>query len=497
MARNAKSDPARREMDLRLEILNSLLTTPHRKLEDVASVHKDMAELDPLFYGHLAVWYQSEGAVRDHKEVFVANLLVSDLPEHREAGCVLLQKLPPYQVARAVGCMKQHCGRVPRSARTAVVEYLRERESAPAKFDRAALRARKAMKSLYAGLHIRPSARADLVLFKNKPPEGSLAAVVKALAKADTPLSQAETIVKFKIPYPVAVGALKTLTPTVLVALLGAMSPAETINNLKSLKARGAFAHPEVKALIEAKLAQARTDQRVSAYKAKVAAGAADLDQSTVAALDGVTETQVKARGRIARPTALLVDKSGSMDCAIEVGKQLAAMICAVADERPVVYAFDTMPYEVVAPGSDLAAWELAFQHIRAAGGTSLGAPLAAMRKKGQRVEQIILVTDEGENSAPYFVDAYREYAAALAVDPNVIIVKVGQACTYTETALQRASVPYDTFAFSGDYYSLPNLIPLLARPSRLDLLLDIMATPLPVREQRASRRATAPVACS
>ena len=482
MVRNA-------ETDLRLEILNSLLTTPHRKLEDVAGVHNDMRELDPLFYGHLAVWYQREGTVRDHKEVFVANLLVSDLPEHREAGFVLLQTLPPYQVARAVDCMKRCCKRVPRSARTAVVEYLRYREEVPARFDRAALRARKALKGLYAGLHIRPNARADLILFKNQPPEGSLAAMVKTLAKAETPLQQAELIVKHKIPYPVAVGALRSMTPTVMVALIDAMSPAETINNLKSLKARGAFEHPEVKALIDSKLEQAKTDHRVSAFKAKVAAEAADVDADTAAALGRVTDTQIKAKGRIARPTALLVDKSGSMDSAIEVGKQLAAMICGVADQPPVVYAFDTMPYEVTASGGDLAAWEQAFKHIRAAGGTSVGAPLAAMQKAGQRVEQVIVVTDEGENSAPYFTAAYQEYARALMVDPNVIIVKVGAASNYTETALSRANVAFDTFEFKGDYYSLPNLIPMLARPSRLDLLLDIMATKLPVRKRQAETR--------
>jgi hypothetical protein len=476
------------ENDLRLEILNSLLTTPHRKLDEVAEIHRDMRELDPLFYGHLAVWYQREGTVRDHQEVFVANLLLSELPEHREAGFVLLQELPPYQVARAVDCLKRCYARVPRSARTAVVEYLRHREQVPARFDRSALRARKALKSLYAGLHIRPSDRADAILFKNRPPEGSLAAVVKMLARAETPLRQAELIVLHKIPYPVAVGALRTLTPTALVALLQAMTPAETINNLKSLRARGAFEHAEVKALIESKLAQAQADGRVSAYKAKVASRAVELDDGIVQALDRVTETQLKAKGRIARPTALLVDKSGSMDCAIEVGKQLAAMICGVAADPPTVYAFDTMPYEIVASGTTLHAWEQAFKHIRAGGGTSLGAPLVAMRARGQRVEQIVLVTDEGENCSPHFLESYREYSRALAVEPNVVIVKVGQACDYTEKTLARASVPFDTFVFNGDYYSLPNLIPMLARPSRLELLLDIMATPLPVRKRAAAR---------
>ena len=52
------------------------------------------------------MWYQDNGEVRDHHEVFIAHLLTSDLSEHREAGFVLLQKLPPYQVARVVSFMK-------------------------------------------------------------------------------------------------------------------------------------------------------------------------------------------------------------------------------------------------------------------------------------------------------------------------------------------------------------------------------------------------------
>ena len=61
--------------------------------------YREMLTRDPLFYGRLATWYQANGAVRDHKEVFIAHLLVSDLPEHREAGFVLLQDLPPYVTA--------------------------------------------------------------------------------------------------------------------------------------------------------------------------------------------------------------------------------------------------------------------------------------------------------------------------------------------------------------------------------------------------------------
>lgn len=473
------------ERDLRLEMLNSLLTTPHRQLEKVAEIHKLIVEIDPLFYGHLAVWYQRNGDVRDHKEVFVGNLLTSAVVEHRDAGFMMLQEFPPYEVARIVDFMKQQQNKMPRSARTAVTRYLRSREKNPQFFDRAAMRGRKAMKHLYATLHIKPSTRADAVLFKEKPPEDSLAFVLKQLAKAETPAQQAALIVEHNLPYTVAVGAVKQLTPVVLVALINSMSPQEVINNLKSLQARGAMDNPDVKALIDQKLEEAAKSDRVSAFKARVAGDVALLDEKTAAKLENITNEQVKKRGKIAKSTALLIDKSGSMENAIEVGKRLAALISGISNADLFVYAFDTMPYPVMANGQELSDWEKAFKLINAGGGTSCGCALEAMRVKKQVVEQIILVTDEGENAAPYFADAYTSYCRDLAVMPNVVIVRVGSVTNWVETQLKKKQVPVETFTFAGDYYSLPNLVPLLSRPSRLELLMEIMETALPVRDDK------------
>lgn len=473
------------ERDLRLEMLNSLLTTPHRKLEQVADLHKLIIELDPIFYGHLAVWYQRHGDVRDHKEVFVGNLLTSDLPEHRGAGFMMLQEFPPYQVARVVDFMKRQRDKMPRSARTAVQRYLKARESNPALFDRAALRGRQAMKHLYASLHIKPNERANAVLFQNEPPVGSLADVLKQLAKTDSAAEQARLIVEFKLPYTIAIGAIRQLTPTVLVALLNSMTPQEVINNLKSLKARGAMDHSEVKALIDAKLDEAAKGTRIVAYKAQVAADAVGLDDETVARLEKVTNEQVKRKGTITCATALLVDKSGSMEHAIELGKRLAALISGITQADLFVYAFDTLPYAVTAQGKELTDWERAFQHLNAGGGTSIGCALETMRKKKQVVDQIIIVTDEGENAAPYFAEVYKAYCRELAVMPNVVIVRVGSFYNWLEGQLKQQKAPVETFTFAGDYYSLPNLVPLLTRPSRLDLLMEILDTSLPVRSDR------------
>src|SRR5205807_5670146 len=91
-----------REQDLRLELLNTLLTTPHRQLEQIWPVHKQMVERDPRFYVRLGAWYSDHGDVRDHKEMFIITLALSDFAGHRDVGLALLRRLPPYQVARVV-----------------------------------------------------------------------------------------------------------------------------------------------------------------------------------------------------------------------------------------------------------------------------------------------------------------------------------------------------------------------------------------------------------
>src|ERR1700761_7824372 len=90
------------EQDIRLQILNTLLTCPHRDLAQIAGVHAEMLDRDPRFYVRLAAWYNQTGAVRDHKELFAATLIRSDCEGHRDAGLAMLRELPPYQVARVV-----------------------------------------------------------------------------------------------------------------------------------------------------------------------------------------------------------------------------------------------------------------------------------------------------------------------------------------------------------------------------------------------------------
>ncbi|HEV3079978.1 MAG TPA: hypothetical protein VGY66_09370, partial [Gemmataceae bacterium] len=371
----------------------------------------------------------------------------------------------------------------PRALKTEIVRYLREREADPEWFDSSVLIARKAIKRLYALLHVKPDERAQKILFEEDPPADSRLHALRVLAKASTPAAQARAIMEHRIPYRVAATVVQQMTPTVLLALIERMSSQELINNLASLQRRGALNNPDLKALIEHKLEEARTGTRVSAFKAEEALKAAKLSEDVRRKLEQVADTQVKAKGRIARPTALFIDKSGSMELAIELGKRIGALISAICEKELYVYAFDTMAYPIERAGNDLAAWEKSLKGITAGGGTSCGVALEAMTRKQQYVEQLILVSDEEENTAPFFVQSLNKYREAVKADPNVCFVRTPGARTNLEEQCRRHAVAFDAFQFTGDYYALPNLVPLLSRPSKLELLMEIMDYPLPTRK--------------
>jgi hypothetical protein len=511
-----------REQDLRLEILNSLLTTPHRQLAQIWPIHQEMVAKDPRFYVRLGAWYADHGDVRDHKEMFVITLVLSDFEGHRDVGLAMLRALPPYEVVRVLDFIhgrkktkkvraegkkpgrsetevktsepKEPAQTVvedfglfrnpPRALKTEITRYLREREADSEWFDGSVLVARKAIKRLYALLHVKPGERAQQILFDENSPADSRLAALKILANAKTPADQARAIIEHRIPYRVAATVVHQMTPTILLALIDVMSPQELINNLAALKRRGAMDSPDLKSLIEKKLEAAKTGARVSAFKAEEAMKAVDLSADVRKKLEEVADTQVKAKGRIARPTALFIDKSGSMELAIELGKRLGALISAICEKDLFVYAFDTVAYPIERAGENLASWEKALKGITAGGGTSCGVPLEFMTRKRQYVEQIIVVTDEGENTPPLFVDAFKKYREALQADASVCFVRTPGASTQLEDQCRKAGIACDAFQFTGDYYALPNLVPMLSRPSKLELLLEIMDYPLPQRKQ-------------
>jgi hypothetical protein len=473
------------ETDPRLAFLDSLLCSPHGRLAEYGAVHAHTLASDRDFYGHLAAWYHEHGVVEDQRQLFCAHLAVSPEQEHREAAFVMLQRLRTYQVARVLRYMKESLGTLPRRTRSAVRWWLSRRERDPAWFDEVALRDRRNLKYLYATLRIAPSERAGKILFEKDPPPDSRLAAVKRLARETDTAVVAEGIVRDRIFASTAVGLLKRLDAPTLAALVTVMSPQQVMNALRSLERRGALAHPDLKLLIQDKLQHAAAAPSLQAARSLTAAGAIE-DEATKQQLASVAADRLRRLGTISRPTAIFVDKSGSMERALELGAHVSALACTIAEQPPCVYAFDAFARAVRPKGQErhLAAWAEAFCRLSADGQTSIGSPFAALTYGGQKVEQVVVVTDGEENSAPFFVPALREYEQAMRTKVSVVVVLINGRRGYNalERSLSENGVEATTWVFDGDLYSLPNLVPFLVTPRRAVLCAQILETPLPTR---------------
>jgi hypothetical protein len=505
------------EQDIRVKILNSFMTCPHRDTDELQKIHAEIREKDPVFYAHLAVWYKN-GDLRDHNEVFTAMLVTDPYLENRETGIALFQQQAPFMKAKILGFIKgkeivlrEKTGKqvkrgkkmvdeiknskkkvgliknIPNILRTEIKKYIRWLETNNDRFDSIALTNFNDLKTFYAGkgLQIKPCPRAQQILFDEIFPEDSKLSIFKQIREADTPEKAAHLIVEHKIPYTIALGLRDKITPSILIALINNMTAQEIITNIASLQEKGVMDNPETKKLITEKLEVAKTAKNVTALKSKRAKETGRIkDETVLKQLDEIADKQIKKSGTIKVPTGLLVDRSGSMEAAIKAGKQIASTICGSMEANLFGVAFDTMAQAIKASENTLTAWEKAFAPIRAGGGTSIGCALEFMIRYNLYAEQLIIVTDEDENESPKFADVFPRYIEKMKITPAIIIVRVGRATTTLSEHLKRKGISFDVYELQGkDYYGLPGLIPLLSRKSKLDLVYEIMDFPLPIRK--------------
>lgn len=458
-------------------LLDAFLLPGHGRLEELGKLHQRALETDPLFYGPLSRWYAEHGNMRDHHELFVAHLMAAPDPALRAHATVQMQPMRAYQVQRIVRYTREVLHYQTRALKSAVRFWLQRREADPGWFDECVMRDRRSMKGLYASLHLSPGPRARTILFDERPPADSRVAVARRLVVA-TPAQQAALIREHHIHFTTAIGAVRTLTPEVLGSLIDVMTPQQLINHLAFLQRRGALNHPQFRQAIRRKVEHGVRESRVQDMKALVALSKVEADPELAEALLGMAQERLRRRGRITAPTALFIDKSGSMHECILIGKLLAALCSTVAEGPLHVEAFDGASFPVRAATDRLADWERAFRPIRADGCTSVGAPLARLRD--QRVEQIVLVSDGEENTRPFLAEELRRYEERHGLRVRILFLKVGQnPRTSVERDLEAMRADFTVLPFRGDYYNLPEIVPRLCAGASRDLIEEVLACSL------------------
>lgn len=385
-----------------------------------------------------------------------------------------------------------------RVLRSGIEQYLRFREENETMMEGAILRARDALRYLYAKAHLVPggsdSSWINRCVFHNEAPEGSRIEAMKNLIASNDPTEQAEIIMAAKLPYPVVRSLVKTITPSVLVALIDSMSPQELLANLASIKREGAFESSEIKELVQNKIKDVRKAKKgkVDALKGETATEAvADLDAETRALVSEATDAQMKKHGQIGATTALLIDKSMSMQGAIELGKKVAAAIAqAGGDKFKACYLFGTDARRVQWTEADgditsYSAWAEKLKMQLAGGATKMGLCLRAMMRANIDVEQIVLITDQGDNGTPRFTALLPEYEEQFGHMPTIVIIWMGQyRSDQVERGAKHKGAEVDVVDVTNiDRVSIPNLIQLLSRKSLFDLVQEILELPLPTKK--------------
>jgi len=283
------------------------------------------------------------------------------------------------------------------------------------------------------------------------------------------------------------------MTPSILVSLIDAMTPQELLGNLATIKRDGAFDNPEIKELVQSKLEFSKKARKgkMDALKGETTLEAVNLDEETKQIVQDITDAQIKQHGSIGAKTALLIDKSTSMRDAIELGKKIGASIAqAGGDKFKACYLFGTDPVLIQWTEADgdmtsYTAWAKKLRMQVAGGRTDIGKCLRAMMRSNISVEQIVLITDEGENGSPTFSTLLHDYKKQFGHMPSIVIVRLGQyAQDKVERGCKHSGAEVDVVHVSDiDKVSIPNLIQLLSRKSLFDLVQEIMETPLPTRK--------------
>ena len=308
-----------------------------------------------------------------------------------------------------------------------------------------------------------------------------------------------ERIVAERLSYKDAVGRLPAdvgLTPAIMVALLPSLSDRDLRILSPTLESLGLLADAEIRRRWERALTTA-TDLR----SLNVAANLRDLQ------LRQTLETAAEAAVHAAVSDAVadddvhvmfLVDKSGSMEGAIEKSKEaLVRILAGFPDERLYVAAFDTIGRVIRLKAANRAGVTHALNSISAGGGTTHGAALRALHQAGIRLPAtatliVIVVGDEAGETGRAFAQAFRDYGygpAALALVVNVDRpswrgstvrdAAVELAVPYSEVAVEQFEDPYQVTRVLKTLLDAPVRMGAAPRSGWLD---KVLATPLLVK---------------
>lgn len=285
-----------------------------------------------------------------------------------------------------------------------------------------------------------------------------------------------EAIALQKLSYKEVVGRLPKdvgLTPAIMVALLPSLSDRDLRMLTPTLEELGLMTEPAIRRRWEKAIAEA-TDQRALNIAKNV--HSKELRNKLEEASDNA------AKKAIAEATAdqpidviFLIDKSGSMEGAIDKSKEaLSRILAGFPLDRMHIASFDTVGTRLVPKAPTRAAVQHMLGGIKAGGGTVHAAGLRALHQAGVRVTPgakliVIVVGDEAGEDGAQLARAFADYGYDVAAIAMLVNVS-GSRGTSVQSCARVMGVPYSEVAIDQfeDPYQVPRVLRTLLEAPKL-----------------------------
>jgi hypothetical protein len=302
-----------------------------------------------------------------------------------------------------------------------------------------------------------------------------------------------EAIDSQKLKYKDVVGRLPKevgLTPAIMVALLPTLSDRDLRILTPTLEDLGLLTEPEIRDRWEQAI-QSATDQRAL----NIAKNVRDesVREKLVEAADNAARKAVEeATAEVDVRVMFLIDKSGSMQGAIEQSKEaLSRILAGFSPERVHIASFDTMGTVLQPKAPTRAGVQHMLERLRAEGGTLHSSGVRAIARSGVTLPRdaklvVIVVGDEAGEDGQSFARSFDQ----CGYDPSAFALMLNVAAVRGRTvqdAARALNVPFSQVSIEqfDDPYQVPRVLralldaPRFAPQRQFGWVERVMQTPL------------------
>lgn len=250
---------------------------------------------------------------------------------------------------------------------------------------------------------------------------------VEALEKlklASTEEEQIAWIERGKLPYETVTGAIKP-SKAVWEALLYQMPTFAMLRHLNTLQRAGVLEDKKNLDYIVNRFADQQALRKAKILPFRFAKAFHQVEHPELRdALREAVELTFDNLPELGEQTAIFLDISGSMSGQyLETGSVFALALYKKTQGNSLFWLFDTEVVDAKPSRKDSILTQAA--QIRAFGGTDTGAPVRKLIQEGKKVDQIIIITDEQQNSGSPFYEQLRQYRSKINRDVKAFIVDI------------------------------------------------------------------------